>query len=187
SGRYGADAEPLKDWVRDGGTLVLTGSAVKWAIEDSLVHVDLIEADPDSTFEPRAYASLDQDRGAQHIGGAIFSAEVDHTHPLGFGYDGGPLPVFHRGTVFMAPADNSYGTPLRYSTEPLLSGYISDTHAPLIEGAASVIVTAVGKGRVVLVADELAFRAFWFGTNKIIANAVFFGALVDRAAAVIER
>ena len=187
SGRYGADAEPLKDWVRDGGTLVLTGSAVKWAIEDSLVHVDLIEADPDSTFEPRAYASLDQDRGGQHIGGAIFSAEVDHTHPLGFGYDGGPLPVFHRGTVFMAPADNSYGTPLRYSTEPLLSGYISDTHAPLIEGAASVIVTAVGKGRVVLVADELAFRAFWFGTNKIIANAVFFGALVDRAAAVIER
>ena len=35
--------------------------------------------------------------------------------------------------------------------------------------------------------DQLAFLAVWFGTNKIIANAVFFGALVDRAAAVIER
>ena len=65
SGRYGQDAEPLKQWVADGGTLVLTGSAVRWAVKDSLVQVDLIEAAPDSVFVPRPYAMLDQDRGAQ--------------------------------------------------------------------------------------------------------------------------
>lgn len=187
SGRYGQDAEPLKQWVADGGTLVLTGSAVRWAVKDSLVQVDLIEAAPDSVFAPRPYAMLDQDRGAQVIGGAIFSADVDYTHPLGFGYGPDPLPVLRRGGLFFRPADNPYATPVRYSADALLSGYISPANAELLAGSAGVVVVAVGKGRVVLIADELAFRAFWFGTNKLIANAVFFAPIVDHAAASIKR
>lgn len=76
---------------------------------------------------------------------------------------------------------------MRYSADALLSGYISPANAELLAGSAGVVVVAVGKGRVVLIADELAFRAFWFGTNKLIANAVFFAPIVDHAAASIKR
>jgi len=148
---------------------------------------DLIDAAPDSVFAPRPYAMLDQDRGAQVIGGAIFSTDVDYTHPLGFGYGPDPLPVLRRGGLFFRPADNPYATPVRYSADALLSGYISLANAELLAGSAGVVVVAVGKGRVVLIADELAFRAFWFGTNKLIANAVFFAPIVDHAAASIKR
>ena len=32
-----------------------------------------------------------------------------------------------------------------------------------------------GKGRVIVFTDNTNFRAFWYGTNKLLMNAVFFG------------
>jgi hypothetical protein len=32
-----------------------------------------------------------------------------------------------------------------------------------------------GQGRVVVLADDPAFRAFWHGTERLLLNAIFFG------------
>ena len=56
-----------------------------------------------------------------------------------------------------------------------------------LEGSAGIIVGTVGKGRVVLIADQLNFRGYWYGTNKLFANAVFFAPVVDAEAGKIER
>jgi hypothetical protein len=37
----------------------------------------------------------------------------------------------------------------------------------------------MGKGRVVGFTENLAFRAFWFGTNKMLMNAIFYGPLIN--------
>ncbi|MDZ7757248.1 hypothetical protein [Rhodohalobacter sp.] len=52
----------------------------------------------------------------------------------------------------------------------------------LIDGTASIIVGSYGGGRVISFADNPAFRAFWFGTNKLLMNAVFFGDTISGAA-----
>lgn len=187
NGWYGKNVAPLYDWVRDGGTLVALGGGAKRAIEDSLVHVELMEAEKDTTVQRRAYVELSQDIGAQQIGGAIFAAELDRTHPLGFGYSGERLPVLRRGDVFLKVPENPYATPLRYADDPLLSGYISERNLDVLKGSAGIIVGAVGKGRVVLATDQLNFRAYWYGTNKLFANAIFFGSVVEAGAAKIER
>jgi hypothetical protein len=45
--------------------------------------------------------------------------------------------------------------------------------------AASIIVSALGKGRVVLFADNPNFRGAWYGTNKLFLNALFLGAEIS--------
>ena len=33
----------------------------------------------------------------------------------------------------------------------------------------------LGKGKVIYFTDNTNFRAFWYGTNKLLMNAIFFG------------
>jgi len=33
----------------------------------------------------------------------------------------------------------------------------------------------LGKGKVIVFTDNTNFRAFWYGTNKLLMNAIFFG------------
>jgi hypothetical protein len=39
--------------------------------------------------------------------------------------------------------------------------------------------SALGRGRVIGFTENMAFRAFWFGTNKILMNAIFYGPMVS--------
>ena len=48
-----------------------------------------------------------------------------------------------------------------------------------LKGAASLIVSSSGSGRVVLFADNPNFRGSWYGTNKLFLNAIFFGANIS--------
>ncbi len=79
-----AAAEKLKAWVRGGGTLIVTEGAIRVAAEHGLVDLTPREAAEDSTLRP--YAEVADARGAQVIGGAIFEAALDPTHPLAFGH-----------------------------------------------------------------------------------------------------
>ncbi len=186
-GRYGSmdssDVAALRAWLNKGGTLVATEEAVTWAIRQKLADAELIKSPPDTTRRRAAYAGLYAARGAQIIGGAIFEARLDRTHPLGFGYTRDALSVFRNNRVFLKPARNPFATPLGYTAAPLMSGYVSDANKALIAKSASIVVSAKGRGRVILMTDNPNFRAFWFGSNKLFMNAVFFGQLIDRNSA----
>ncbi|MFW6157344.1 MAG: zinc carboxypeptidase, partial [Balneolaceae bacterium] len=99
----------------------------------------------------------------------------DLTHPLGYGYNDERLRVFRNSTTFMKKADNAYATPLRYTDDPLASGYISEENMEKIKGTASVVVSNLGSGKVITMTDNPNFRAFWYGTTRLFMNAVFFG------------
>jgi hypothetical protein len=55
-----------------------------------------------------------------------------------------------------------------------------------IKNSAAVIVNAVGNGRVINIADDPNFRAFWLGGTKLFMNAIFFGRIIDAASARTE-
>ena len=71
----------------------------------------------------------------------------------------------------MEKGENPYSTPLYYSDNPLASGYISDDNEEMIKGTAAIVVSRF----VIAMTDNPNFRAFWYGTNKLFANAIFFG------------
>ena len=174
----------IREWVRSGGTLIATKSAIRWAKNNNLAAIEFVEEDAGSEDDgPRPYASLDKYRGAQNIGGTIFHAELDLTHPLGYGYNTPAITIFRNSELFMKMADNPYATPLRYTNEPLASGYISEENEEKLRGSAAIVVSDLGAGKVIAMTDNPNFRAFWYGTNKLFANAIFFGQTISGSSA----
>jgi hypothetical protein len=119
--------------------------------------------------------------GAQQMSGAIFGAEIDPTHPLAFGYHQPIVSLFKANKVFMEKSKNPYATPFYYKDKPLLSGWVSKENYDALKNSAAVIVSTVGNGRVINIADNPNFRAFWLGGSKLFMNAIFFGRNIDAA------
>ena len=176
-------AAKIKDYANGGGTLIAFGRAVKFLKTNDLANVDFkVLKNFKTTEKKRPYDKLGDDEGAQVIGGAIFEADADLTHPLLYGYHNPKIPVFRSDTMYMEPTANAYATPLVYTQNPLLSGYLSLKNKEMARGAASIVVSASGSGRAICMIDNPAFRAFWFGTNKLLANMIFFGNLIQTGA-----
>lgn len=180
NGGYGDFSEGtvnrIKDWVRGGGVLLTYKSAVRWAKQQGLAKVDFTSRSGGGSDEDRIpYVRQSPDAGANVIGGAIFNAKMDLTHPMAYGYNSEDLTVFRNSTMFMKLGNNPYSTPVVYTDNPLASGYSSDANVEALKNTASVVISRYGGGRVIAMADNPNFRAFWYGTNKLFANAIFFG------------
>ena len=170
-------AETIAQWVRDGGTLITLEDAAQWPVEQEMVELEQRELDLDSLFQDVDYADLQNAYGAQGIGGTIFQTELDDTHPVAYGY-GDTVPVFRVGTGFYEPSSEPGASVGTYAQDPRLSGYLSEEQADIAAGAASIEAHAVGSGAVIMFMDNPNFRAFWYGTNGLMLNAIFFGQLL---------
>ncbi|MFW6348496.1 MAG: zinc carboxypeptidase, partial [Cyclonatronaceae bacterium] len=185
NGLSSRDRERLADWVSDGGLIIAYKNAVRWLANNEMAKVSFASAEDRETEGGLAYADASQNRGAQFIGGSIFEVSLDNTHPLTYGYQNETLSVFRNSTIFMEAPENPYAAPLRYTENPLVSGYVSEENLAALPGTASIIVGGRGSGRIIMMADNPNFRAFWFGTNKLFANSLFFGRTISGS--TIER
>ncbi len=185
SGNYGLLSEQqrlkLDKWIKQGGTLITIRNASSWAIKNKLVKEKLkLPDEPASVQKTRMdYVTADNHYGAKAIGGSIYKADLDISHPLGFGYSNRSIWVYRNSKVLLEPSENLFSTVIKYEGNPLVSGYISDQNLANVKNSASVIVSKKGRGRVILFADNPNFRGTWFGTNKLFTNALFFGDHID--------
>ena len=174
SGLEKAAVEKLKTWVRNGGVLVGYKNTARWLSSNNMISLNFERTKRDSikgvSFEERSLQS-----GAQVIGGAIFEANIDRSHPVNFGYKNDKLALFRNSTMFLKADKNSYNNPIQYTSKPLLSGYISKENAKVIPNTVPFKVQRFGRGRVAVFTDNTNFRAFWYGTNKLLMNTIFFG------------
>ena len=166
-------AKKLKTWVQNGGTLIGYKSAGKWLEKNEFMKMTFKSnktTATDISFEQRSNYN-----GAQYIGGAIFQTTLDRSHPIAFGYKNKNLPVFRNTTLFIEADKNSYNNPIKYTASPLLSGYISLPNLELLKNTVPFKKAKLGRGNVLYFTDNTNFRAFWYGTNKLLMNAIFFG------------
>ncbi len=170
--------EKLKSWVAKGNTLITIGTASKWVIDKKLVDEKLVKSTTDSTAvtSRRPYADAGEHLGKESVGGAIFSVDLDVTHPLAFGYRDTTIPVYKNNAVWLAPSKNAYATVAKYGKKPHIDGFITNKNRDeYLKKAASLVVSKLGSGRVVLFADNPNFRGSWYGTNRLFLNALFLG------------
>ena len=175
SANIGAKAEEkLKEWVQEGGTLIGYKNTAKWLAKSKFIKL-AFEATKMDTIAGVSFENKGLKFGAQYIGGAIFEANIDRSHPINFGYKNDKIALFRNSTLFIKADTKSYNNPIQYTEKPLLSGYISSENAKLIKNTVPFKVQKLGKGRVIVFTDNTNFRAFWLGTNKLLMNAIFFG------------
>lgn len=170
--------ESIKDWVGNGNTVVLLGDAVVWGAKNGLSKVKELKKEKDDS-KRKQYAKHSSDLGAKVTGGAIFQGQLDISHPLGYGYNESYISIFRNSNVMVEVYENPYATPLVYTRDPLLSGYIHADNLNLLKGSASILVDNYRRGKVISMVDNPNFRAFWYGTNKLFLNALFFGNIIS--------
>jgi hypothetical protein len=179
-----ASKEKLKAWIQAGGIIVGFDNALTWLNGAGLGKFDMKKDDGEKKDNPpRPYAYIDEFRGAQRSPGAIFEASVDLTHPLLYGYYNTKMPFYKEGNLFLEKSKNAYANPITYGSAPLLRGYISKQNYEKLKNSSVVGVSVLGRGRVIGFTENLSFRAFWLGTNKLFTNAIFYGSMLSEASA----
>ena len=166
-------AKKLKEWTKEGGSLIAYRNAVNWLKKNDFIDFKLKMNE--LTAKDVSFGERGDFKGAQVIGGAIFEAKLDRSHPIAFGYKDNKIAMFRNTTIFIEADEESYNNPIKYTENPLLSGYISKPNLDSIASTVPFKHKSLGRGEVMLFTDNTNFRAFWYGTNKLLMNAIFFG------------
>jgi len=169
----------LKRWINAGGSLVTYGSAAKWAIEQKLSDEVLGAEEKEPDGARRAFGDQRDIAAIERVSGNILSADVDTSHPLGFGLPRTQLAINKENGISFKPSRNAFSTVVRIDETPRVNGYLSETNRSRVAGAAWLLVSPQGQGNVVLFADDPAHRKYWHGTERLLLNAVFFGNLLN--------
>ncbi len=188
--------ENLRDWVQRGGTLILFKKAITWAKNQKLINVNIKNANKKDTTTVISYAEKGNVARSKEIGGAILEAQIDLTHPLFFGYQNATMPIFKDNDLAMERENSTFNSPLVFTKDPLLSGYLPfGTKNDKFENSktsfnkartkdqfahsAVINLVGLGRGKVICSTENLNFRAFWFGTNRILLNALFLAEAIE--------
>ena len=186
-GRYTSASSKIKKFVENGGNLITIGRATDWLVKSNLTKLRMVEkADSKLAQKRLPYQQMEGDNRKHSIGGAIVASQLDLTHPLAFGYSDENLPLWKNNTNMLEIPNNKYATPVQYKSKPLLSGYMSKENQVILGGKAALVVSKLGRGKVIAFGDNPLFRAYWYGTNKLFLNALFFGNLISNSASAEE-
>ncbi len=175
----------LKGWVEDGGNLVAVGVGVEFVKE----HLGLTAL---STWyaenEEKEKKDDEKDDGASDpkrrftVPGAIFRAELDSEVWLTAGYGGEEVPFLLRSDLLYLPGDGPPDGGRRVAVripeegEILLSGHAWPESLVRLPGTVLAYDERVGAGRVIAFPEDVSFRGFWRGSDRLFLNAVVLGA-----------
>tara|TARA_B100000424_G_scaffold80301_1_gene60116 strand:+ start:4689 stop:7154 length:2466 start_codon:yes stop_codon:yes gene_type:complete len=165
------DIKKIENYLKNGGNLIAYRSSINWLKENKIINIDFLNNDKyasNVSFEDRGKFT-----GSQVIGGTIFNTKIDKSHPINFGIINDNLPTFKNNTIFMKPEKNSFNNPIQYSKNALLSGYISDDNLELLIKSVPFKIKRYFSGKIFLFADNTNFRAFWYGTNRLLMNTIY--------------
>ena len=165
------DIKKIENYLKNGGNLIAYRSSINWLKENKIINIDFLKNDKyasNISFEDRGKFT-----GSQVIGGTIFNTKIDKSHPINFGIINDNLPTFKNNTIFMKPEKNSFNNPIQYSKNVLLSGYISDDNLELLIKSVPFKIKRYFSGKIFLFADNTNFRAFWYGTNRLLMNTIY--------------
>ena len=167
----------IKAWINDGGTLITFRGGAEWAIGKGISSESLYK---DTVSSEKSSSRVDYDKREinevpNRINGGIFFGDVDISHPLAYGLPERQRYLVKTGTTLFQLSKNPYGTVAKYIADPYVSGYVSKDNVRKISQSASILTEKVGRGTVVLFADDPTYRSYWHGTDRLLTNAIYFG------------
>jgi hypothetical protein len=169
----------IKQWVRDGGTLVATESSAEFFGEKSgltkvkTVSLPKIESDTITASAYTRYEDRADSSGLKRIPGTALLGVMDNSNPLAFGIPE-MLYTLKQNTKALEPNANlqTVGYYHKNPKKIKVSGYISIENQKLLSGKVFAAIQPVGQGKVVFLVDNTQYRMFWVGPSRLVQNAV---------------
>ncbi|MCF6438391.1 M14 family metallopeptidase [Pseudoalteromonas luteoviolacea] len=165
-------------WAKKGGVIWGHKRGAKWLIEQQLLHTETVSTkEMKSLFksDELPYSERETLAAKQRIAGAIYDTQIDLSHPLAFGFEDNRLPVFKNSTWVMKHHNKPFTNVVKYTPSPLLSGYTDERNRAQIAGSSALIAQRYGQGAVIAMTDNPVFRGYWYGSSRLLSNALFFG------------
>jgi hypothetical protein len=167
--------EAIRDFIRDGGTLVAFNNSSQFAIDQFKLPVENIVG---GLKNEQFFCS-----------GSLLKVEIrDPANPVTYGMPAEPIVMFERGPAFDTKSGFQGTVLATYPKDrnPLMSGYL--LHPERIQGKAALLDVNYGKGHIILMGFRPQWRGQSHGTYKFIFNSLFYSgaqtaALVKPAAA----
>lgn len=190
SGREGPsekDVGRLRQWISEGGTLILIKRAAAWATQKpvALLSVQMKNKPvptpagekPASDKPPADSAAEGASQPADPSPGVFLSAKIFREHWLTFGCPD-TVDVFYQGNVMLTPPDLTKGRGLvTFASRPavLTSGFCWPETLEVVAETPYLICEPLGAGHVVAFTDDPNYRAMYPATQRLFLNAVLFG------------
>jgi hypothetical protein len=172
-----AGIEAIREFVTNGGTLVLLDHASELATESLGVPVKRIVVPRRLTDETRLRApDAGESTEPLYAPGSILRVLVDTTNAIGYGMPDTAAVYFTNSVTFDVGAASQVRVIARYperGDDILLSGYLQG--ASQIAGKAAAISASVGRGRVVMFGFRPQHRGQSYGTFRMLFNALLTG------------
>ncbi len=164
--------ERLRNWVREGGSLVCIKGAAEWAARKN---VDLTSARVrDRTREEKGEGKSEEEakgRRLPPVPGALLRLEVDTRHYLGLGVDG-PVTVLLRSDHVFEPTSQGARVAEFPKENAIVAGFTFEASRPALAGAPFLWDEPVGQGHVICFADDVTFRTFLQGAHRLFLNSL---------------
>ncbi len=159
----------LARWVRDGGTLVTIGSGTELAR-----HLELTQLR--SWYDEEEHA----DSLRVSVPGAMVATSLDRNHWLTAGVPDGFRGLVNSNRLYLRPegapsAARRAGVTYATGDAFAYSGHMWEESVERLPGAVFAYEERSGSGRVISFAEDVNFRAYYRGGNRLFLNAVLAG------------
>ena len=174
----------LRHWVRSGGRLIIMDSTLdkfadqkgfglkKFATVDEKKASEKKNKERNLSERLKPYRDRQRSRLSQNAYGSIVKVKIDNSHPLAFGYNDQYFSLKLRSNRYAyLPRGWNVGT-IQDSTA-IISGFVGYKAQEDLRESMVFGVENIGRGRVIYLADNPLFRAFWYNGKLLFGNAVF--------------
>ncbi|HEX6746137.1 MAG TPA: M14 family metallopeptidase [Longimicrobium sp.] len=173
--------DALKQFMQRGGRLVAVAGGAEAAA--GLAEIKLREPAKDTaSARARSLAGREErerQEWRQEVPGAIFTVALDPAHPLAFGagLDADPAKTFvlHMGTTVFEPGEGIETVAYFPQAPERLSGVISPENVRRLGQGGWLVTKEMGRGSIILFADDPLFRLFWRSSQPLLLNAILLG------------
>ena len=174
-------ASMIRDWVSAGGKMIVLENALKqltdgeWGIKLKGEDEKKDEKKEDKTEDYsilRRYENRERDYLTEFNPGSIYRIELDNSHPLAFGYDGYYHTLKQNDKIYEFIKEGGWNVGI-IKKENFVSGFTGSKVKAKLKDGLVFGVKEMGRGSIVMLADNPLFRSFWENGKLLFANAVF--------------